>query len=337
MRLFIGWSGPMSFAVAGVLRDKLPGIFPAIDPFVSTYDITKGNPWSKDLEEELRTAGFGIVCVTHSNVNSPWLNFEAGALSKGFHVAPFLFHMDPKSLQGGPLGQFQTTAYEKHDILKLMKDINETLDPENKVSPDQLAATFEPWWIELNTALQGIASTDETETPYEWLYTVEDLRRAVTDPTSKCIMVVSTEPNNDFNLFFVQNMIRPNLERGVSYAVLIAKSTPDRKVIEDVFSSHPGQLCLTPIPDHTFETSAVTHCCLLNYECNASLKVFLELPVKEQVEQTYWIKVNQLAALRFAQRFRELRDKHRHAPCFEKSTSEQPPQPLHDGQDAVMM
>jgi hypothetical protein len=111
-------------------------------------------------------------------------------------------------------------------------------------------------------------------------------------------------------------MVKRNLERGVSYAVLIAKSTGPGgiEVIKDAFSSHPDKLFLTPVPDRVFEPLAVTHCCLLNYECDGpNLRVFLELPVKEQagrIEQTYWIEVAEFAARRFAQRFRNLLKKY---------------------------
>jgi hypothetical protein len=319
MRVFIGWSGPMSHGVAKVLRDKLPYILQTVDPFVSSHDINKGTLWSEELERELRDANFGIICITRYNINSPWLNFEAGTLSKGFRIAPFLFLVDRTRLRGGPLERFQSTAYDKDDMLELLTGINEAIDPKYRLKQDFLRTTFEHWWLELDAALQDVArrSNAETETGYRWLYSIGDLQRIVADLDSKCIMIVSPCPDEDFKLFFVRDMIKENLERGVSYEVLIAKSTgpSERRVIMDAFSSHPDKLSLTRIPDRVFEPLAVTHCCLLNYECDApSLRVFLELPVKEQANQTeqaYWIEVDEFAARRFAQRFRDLRDRYK--------------------------
>ena len=335
MRIFIGWSGPMSRGVAEVLRDRLPYFIQAIDPFVSSFDINKAAPWPEVLEKELKDADFGIVCITRYNIRSPWLNFEAGVLARGFRAATFLFLVDPARLRGGPLERFQSTAYNKEDLFQLLKNINE-LKPGNHLGSDQLKATFEREWLQLDAALKDVAlQHGETETGYEWLYAIEDLKRSVTDFASKCIMVVSPSPDRDFNLFFVRDMIKLNLDRGVSYEVLVAKSTGSAgiKVIKGAFSSHPDKLSLTLIPDKVFEPLVVTHCCLLNYECySPDLRVFLELPVREranQVDQTYWIEVAEFAARRFAQRFLDLRSQYGpRPPLQEKRLQEDSPVPL---------
>jgi hypothetical protein len=319
----------MSLSIASILRDKIPYIIRTTNPFVSTVDINKADLWNKVLEKELTDADFGIVCVTRSNIRSPWLNFEAGVLSRDSRLAPLLFFTDPAHLRGGPLERFQSTVYERSDIFSLLSSINNRLPLESQVALDQLKADFDPWWIELDQALQEVAAqhSRETETGYGWLYTIGDLKRTVADLTSRCIMVVSPSPERDFNLFFVRDLIRINLERGVSYSVLIAESTGanEMEVIEDAFSSHPDQLSLTPIPDGVFEPLAVTHCCLINYERDSTnLRVFLELPVNEQtdqIEQTYWIEVAEFAARRFARRFRDLRDEYGRRPPLQSSAS----------------
>jgi hypothetical protein len=68
----------------------------------------------------------GIVCLVSGNIDEPWLNFEAGALSKSVQkgrVHPLLFALDPRKLIG-PLGQFQATRFSKDDVKKLVKAIN---------------------------------------------------------------------------------------------------------------------------------------------------------------------------------------------------------------------
>ncbi|HEY2292091.1 MAG TPA: hypothetical protein VGM86_15435 [Thermoanaerobaculia bacterium] len=320
MKVFIGWSGPLSRSVAYVLHEKLPYIIPAIVPFVSSEDISKGELWSNTLEKNLREADFGIVCITPFNVKSPWLNFEAGVLSEPVRrnrLAPFLFGVDRAQLRGGPLERLQVTVYEKSDVFILLRSMNNKLSVENQVNYDHLKIAFESWWPELAAALEGVvAQSGETETGFKWLYAIDDLKRIVKDLTGKCIMVVSLYPERDFNLFFVKEMVNRNLERGVSYAILIAESAvpAGRRVIESAFSLHPDKLCLVPVPDCVFDPAAITHCCLLNYECgDLDLRVFLELPVEEQaysIEQTFWIEVTEFAARRFAQRFRDMKDKY---------------------------
>jgi len=322
MKVFIGWSGPMSLGVAHVLRDKLPEIIPAIEPFVSSYDIDKADVWANALAKKLREADFGIACITPYNIKSPWLNFEAGFLSKPKSVyrpllAPFLFLVDRARLLGGPLERFQSTVYEKEDVFRLLITINNKVVPEMQLEYGHLKAIFEPWWLALDAALNAVLLQPggETETGHRWLFTIGDLKRVVDDSGHACIMVVSRSPDKDFSLFYVKDIVKRNLERGVSYAILIAKSTGPAalEVIRSTFSSHPGQCSLAPVPDKIFNTSVATHYCLLNYECNSpSLRVFLELPVKD--DQGFWMEATGLTAGLLAQRFLPLWRKYRQQP-----------------------
>jgi hypothetical protein len=71
MKVFISWSGEMSHKVANVLRDWLPYVIQAVDPFVSSGDINKGERWGDVLAEELEDTEFGIICLTPYNVKAP--------------------------------------------------------------------------------------------------------------------------------------------------------------------------------------------------------------------------------------------------------------------------
>ena len=58
--------------------------------------------------------------MTRENVNAPWVNFEARALSKMIdksNVTPFLFDLKRSEVQG-PLLQFQSAIYEKYEVRK---------------------------------------------------------------------------------------------------------------------------------------------------------------------------------------------------------------------------
>src|SRR6266403_3949719 len=93
MKVFISWSGPISNKVAVLLRDWLPSVIQAVEPYVSSEDIDKGARWSTDIAKELEAAHFGILCITPDNISAPWINFEAGALSKALDkskVVPLL-------------------------------------------------------------------------------------------------------------------------------------------------------------------------------------------------------------------------------------------------------
>ena len=115
MKVFLSWSGEISHKVAMVFRDWLPSVIQEIEPYVSSEDIDKGARWSTDIAKELENSTFGILCVTRDNIIAPWLNFEAGALSKTMDksfVSPFLFDIK-RSEVNGPILQFQSTVFEK--------------------------------------------------------------------------------------------------------------------------------------------------------------------------------------------------------------------------------
>lgn len=161
MKVFISWSGEISGKIARILRDWLPYVLPNIQPYVSAEDIEKGTRWSGEISRELDAANFGILCITKDNISSPWLNFEAGALSKTVDsrspnkVCPFLFGLDPKDISG-PLQQFQATTYDREDIKRLISILND--DGGKMVKTERLQDVFNTWWPKLYEELEQIYS-----------------------------------------------------------------------------------------------------------------------------------------------------------------------------------
>ena len=155
MKIFISWSGNLSHEVALVLRDWIPSVIQNLETYVSSEDIDKGARWSNDISKELESSNFGIVCLTKENIKEPWVNFEAGALSKvldNSRVCPFLFGIKRYEIESGPLVQFQSTIFKKEDILKLMLSINKANDSE-KLTEENLKNSFEVWWHNLEDDL----------------------------------------------------------------------------------------------------------------------------------------------------------------------------------------
>lgn len=104
MKVFLSWSGELSHRVACAFRDWLPSVLQSVSPYVSSEDIDKGARWSTDISKELERSAYGIIVVTHEDIDAPWVNFEAGALSKTVEkskVSPFpstLASFDPPLL-----------------------------------------------------------------------------------------------------------------------------------------------------------------------------------------------------------------------------------------------
>lgn len=158
MKVFISWSGATSHNVALALRDWLPSVIQAIEPYVSPEDIDKGARWSIDVSQELEDSNFGILVLTPENIAAPWLNFEAGALAKSLEqsrVAPFLFGMQQANVTG-PLVQFQAVKAEKADVKKLIQSLNQASD-DRPLDDARLDEIFDVWWPRLEKQLAKIS------------------------------------------------------------------------------------------------------------------------------------------------------------------------------------
>ena len=171
MKVFVSWSGAQSHRVAVALKDWLPLVIQSLDPYVSSEDIKKGARWSGEVEKALLECRFGIICLTEDNLAAPWINFEAGALSKAIesaqtNVCPFLFNVRQSSVEG-PLSQFQSVRNEKDDVFRLVSSINSTAKNEGeRVRTEVLEQSFEAFWPRLDEQLKRIAdSRPQVATP----------------------------------------------------------------------------------------------------------------------------------------------------------------------------
>jgi len=147
MKVFISWSGDHSRKVAELLKSWLEDVFQGVEAWMSKEDISKGDIWFTNLSDELAKTDFGILSLTAENVTSPWVLFEAGALSKGLsrnRVCPLLINFDSLRLTK-PLSEFNAAIPTKDDMLKLAKSINSHGD-KPLLTPEKLAKTFEQWW-----------------------------------------------------------------------------------------------------------------------------------------------------------------------------------------------
>lgn len=158
MKVFISWSGEVSFQVAKVLKEWIPCVIQDVEPYFSSEDIDKGVRWSTDIAMELERASFGILCVTKDNLESQWLNFEAGALSKAIDkskVCPLLFRLKPSDISNSPILQFQMTNIERDDMFKLFKSINSSLD-DMGLDENILEKVFSTFWPKIEKAFSEI-------------------------------------------------------------------------------------------------------------------------------------------------------------------------------------
>jgi len=158
-KVFISWSGPISRQVAEALRDWLPSVVQAIQPYFSPDDIAKGSRWSKEIAQELESSSVGLICLTRDNLDAPWILFEAGALSKNLdrsRVCPILFGVRPADVKE-PLAQFQCAEFSKDEMKKVVTTVNSQLEA-HKLLPRTLDTVFEKWWPDFDERVQQIMS-----------------------------------------------------------------------------------------------------------------------------------------------------------------------------------
>lgn len=169
MKVFISWSGKLSHKIALKLKYWIPAVIHSVDCYVSSEDIDKGACWEDELAKELTNSNFGILCITKNNSNSPWLNFEAGAISKFVgkaKVCTLLYDVKNSEIKG-PLGKFQATKCdEEKDFWKLIKSINKELG-KNSIPENKLETTFNMSWVHLKKELDSLEEDFDSDEDFD--------------------------------------------------------------------------------------------------------------------------------------------------------------------------
>lgn len=157
MKVFISWSGELSKELGEGLRNWLPAVLQNVQPYFTPDDLEKGTRWGTEITRELDQSNMGIICLTRQNLESAWIMFEAGALSKKLdksRVCPILFGVENADLKG-PLVQFQATPFNQVEMRKLVKALND-LCGSQKLSDSVREEVFAMWWPKLETQVGSI-------------------------------------------------------------------------------------------------------------------------------------------------------------------------------------
>lgn len=171
MKIFISWSGERSQKVASLLDSWLSCVIQAVEPWLSTKDIDRGALWFTEITNQLASINNGIICLTKSNMNKPWILFEAGALAKGLSSARvFTFLIDLQSHEvKDPLGQFNHTLPTRDGLWQLVRSINFGLG-DKMIKDNILERVFDTYWPQFESKFNQILK----ETPDEEIKTKVD-------------------------------------------------------------------------------------------------------------------------------------------------------------------
>lgn len=157
MKVFISWSGERSKKTAEILKKWLPLFIQELEPWIST-EIEKGKRWTQEIADQLEKSNIGIFCLNRDNLNSRWLLFEAGAMSKGIvvsRVCTFLLDLSHSDVTS-PLADFMHTTFDKEDFLKLLQTLNKSCN--RSLADDVLHNSFETYWPKFETELKPIVT-----------------------------------------------------------------------------------------------------------------------------------------------------------------------------------
>lgn len=156
IKVFVSWSGERSRLVARALCDVLPDMVQVADCWISEVDIGAGAQWTEALKESLESCGFGVLCLTPENLNSPWMLFEAGYLAKGIsgaRIVPYLHDLKPTDVPF-PLAQFQAAEATLEGTLKLVHSLNDAAP--SRLPRDQVERVCRHWWSHLEGRLASV-------------------------------------------------------------------------------------------------------------------------------------------------------------------------------------
>ena len=157
MKVFMSWSGERSKALAVAFREWLPLVLHYVEPWLSEADIEAGERWAQSVATELAASNFGIICVTSENITSPWVLFEAGALTKSLDtssVIPLLLDLEFSDVSG-PLAQFQAKKLSRAGVGEVIQSIQKAA-ADDAIPKDRAKQLFDALWSEFESKLGDI-------------------------------------------------------------------------------------------------------------------------------------------------------------------------------------
>jgi hypothetical protein len=129
--------------------------------------------------------------MTEENLTSPWIMFEAGAISRVVEekarVCPIVFGIAKTDLVG-PLASFQAIEFNRAEVRQLLATINKAAK-EAALTERTLNEAFNKWWPDLEEKVQAISSA--AQPPTEPQRTQRDLLEEAVSNTRTLIRELS--------------------------------------------------------------------------------------------------------------------------------------------------
>lgn len=167
-QIFLSWSGEASRDIALELKRWFETVFEDLRAWVSDTDIALGARSIPAIEESLDKSVGGILVLTVENQSSPWVNYEAGALSRQYQgregrVIPLLVNATSMGELRSPLSNFQGQLLNQLGVERILRAIYGMLAKNEELAPARMRA----YWPELEGALEPLLERASRSRPSE--------------------------------------------------------------------------------------------------------------------------------------------------------------------------
>lgn len=137
MKIFLSWSKSKSKEISLAVKSFLEGMFRnSVTIWMSSESITYGSMFLNEIGNALKESDKCFAIITSENYTAPWIMYEAGAIAiRNYHksnsnaknaVIPILFdEIEDNKFRGNPLDQFQRLIFNRNNLNKLVKEIND--------------------------------------------------------------------------------------------------------------------------------------------------------------------------------------------------------------------
>ena len=180
-QIFLSWSGELSRQIAIALQKWIHVVFESLHAWVSDTDIALGARSIKSIEESLDKSIGGLLILTVENQTSPWVNFEAGALSRQFEsrdgrVIPLLIDATHMGQLKAPLNVFQGQMLTREGMLRVVEVLFEMVGRDKSFASSRMDA----YWATLESEVERLRADYAGPIPSEEPVRLNDLQDQLT-------------------------------------------------------------------------------------------------------------------------------------------------------------
>lgn len=152
MHLFLSWSGEIARSAAKGFYEWARRVFPEqnVRIYFSEKSNEPGSLWRQVLKSALKDASVGVFFLTQESIASPWVLFEAGAISTLPQSRIFMILLDLSSQElarmSSPFGEYQAMFPTPDDIWKLVETMATSANTHrSQTDQEHLRMNFNQW------------------------------------------------------------------------------------------------------------------------------------------------------------------------------------------------